>query len=293
MTQTEFITKMQSIYGDVYDKLHDAERKYTKLARFFPVEGKKYREGKNRLMLVGRCTRRWWLFDFKDWAKKDYVAKAGESLSNGLGFGFWINDEGKSKWAEIRDRTTKKFIRFTKNPDNEPRVDNEKMYRAKISVPFFSYMQPILKRLIEITDPWYEHMVWSNLYPVQEEDKITDKDMRELLHKPCVELLKTQIEYFEPTHIIFNTGWKASGITWFADFAELFTDTSGENNICPVPNFNIKAENGMKPLVVAKGKYKNASVVVTSRSDAVKNRPTMEDYADQVCAAFHEIEKAK
>jgi len=62
-----------------------------------------------------------------------------------------------------------------------------------------------------------------------------------------------------------------------------------------IPNLNDTAAkiDGKKPLVVAKGKYKNIPVVVTSRSDAVKNRPTMDSYAQQVKDAFDEIEKAK
>lgn len=297
MTQSEFIAKMQDIYGDVYDRLHSAG--YGKLARFFPVEGKKYREGENRLMLVGRCTRRWWLHDFKFDTKEKYMAKAGEAFSHGLGFDFWVDEKGKSKWGEVRNRATKEFIRCTKDPEHERKnldKDKEKLYIAKLSVPFFSYSQPILEHLIETTNsknPWYERIVWSNLYPVQEEDRNTDSDMRKILHEPCVELLKTQIEYFNPTHIVFNTAWEASGVMWFGDFAELFTDVSGSNKICLVPNLNdetAKIDN-KKPIVVAKGKYKYIPVVVTSRSDAVKNRPPKESYARQVCDAFDEIEK--
>jgi len=236
MIQTEFIAKMQDIYEDVYDRLHSAG--YGKLARFLPVEGKKYREGKNRLMLVGRCTRRWWLLDFTNGKKEKYIDKVAKSLSK-TGFDFWLDENGKSKGAEIRDKTTKpkKFIRYVKKTEigSVELKENEEFYYAKMSVPFFSYAQPILKHLIEITGseiPWYEHIVWSNLYPVQEEDKNTDSDMRKILHEPCVELLKTQIEYFNPTHILFNTAWEASGVTWFGDFAELFTDVSGKNRIC-------------------------------------------------------------
>ena len=84
------------------------------------------------------------------------------------------------------------------------------------------------------------------------------------------DILLKQIDFFQPTHILFITDWEE----WFDAFSDLF----------PLVE---KVGDSSKNIVIGKGVYDNRKVVVTIRPDrTVPFKPSEDAYAQDVRDAF-------
>lgn len=256
---------------ELYRQLIEATKKTEckTVSKFFPVEGVKYKESREkndanvRLMFIGRAPNSWADCDLNDSLDK---------FLTGVPTNFeWLNDNGVTKRGDIL--SNKAFWYCTKATLEE--------------------IDPKIKGKTR----WFDYTCWSNLYPISPiEGGNPEGDLKEVQLSSARGILESQIEYFKPTHILFITDWaiydRTGCRTWFSDFAELFTDINGKGAICEIAGLDAEDAkiDDKRPVVVAKGKYKNIPVVVTSRPDKGKqNRPTADSFARQVKDAFDEI----
>ena len=208
-----------------------------------PEQLEQYFESSNRLMIVGRCPNGW--MEFSSGSADDFAELASSEMLNEDGAS-WLQDDGKAVETYIRKSDGK-----------------ECRYNANMSA-FFRAIRNILYELKPATtiDPrWFDYFVWTNLYcfsPVGGGN--ADDKMKAVQLEDCKKLLALQIEYYNPTHIVFITDWDY----WFDDFKDIFPEV-------------IHTGNSVTDNVVGVGKYKNAKVVVSIRPDRTKPTDPDED----------------
>lgn len=252
------------------------------LSMFFPLEGTEYRESMQwarilteeevqfetgtkqydelienvlvpavRLMVVGRCVNGW--TDMPDESPEEFSIRAARDI-NVRGF-HWLRNDGTA---------TDTYIRKYDGKESRYNINRSAFWRSIKNV------LNILKPYSTLDERWFEHIVWSNLYPVAPKDEgnaDTPLKKHQLIH--CRDLLLQQIKLFNPSHILFITDWDG----WFDDFADLFDvkrngDSATDN-------------------VVAAGNYKDKRVVVAVRPDRTRpNRPNEKQFADDIVSAF-------
>jgi len=254
------ITKMEEIYKKLYSVIKDLYALET-LSIFLPMEGSKYRRNEEkdscasrgcfRLMVVGRCVNGW--TEMPDVSADKFSIDAMESLkTNGFK---WLRDDGQGSDTYIR-KSDGKECRYN--------INRSAFWRSIRNVLKLS------RPAIASEDRWFEYIVWSNLYPVAPRDKgNADGILKQAQFEQCKELLVQQIDFFDPTHILFITDWEG----WFDSFAELF-DVK-------------KTGNSVNDNVVGVGSYNDRRIVVSIRPDRTRpNKPNEAQFAKDIVSAF-------
>lgn len=177
---------------------------FNELSHFVGMKGNKYDVQAVKLLIVGRAVNGWGTFgnllcadDFSEEAVEkfeknifDWVVYDGEknTLRNDYleeGEYYWLNDS--PFW-----RTNKKvWMKLSNHPDFK---DSE-------------------------NDRWVDYIAWTNLYkiaPQKTGNPTTTMSKRQL--SACKDILKAEIEKFNPTHILFVTGYE----WWFEEFSDVF-----------------------------------------------------------------------
>ncbi len=235
------LKELAECYGKLYDRVKaETNDPLENLARFFPVEGKHYRDNpKVRFMVVGKCTNGWWGINGSN--RAEFVNEAEECIGK-TGFGFWLDENGSSIKKEGKE--------YYPYSINRP--------------PFWHANKDALLSQNEMArdkSDWFEYLVWCNLYPFSPRHKwnTTEEQKNAQSDKLCQELLQKEIEYFKPTHILFHTCWE----DWFDHVAPLFGNA--------VKNKHISNKGVIRPsdliCVEGAGIWNSVKIVVTIRAD--------------------------
>jgi len=248
--------RMCELYKQLYELLPDSLDKST-LSAYFPAKGSEYGKSDIRIMLVGRCTNGW--YGLTSRSADEFVTSASNSIILGDGFG----------WIDSNDHTNDHISTYEENGQTKTyNLHRSAFWRVSKMVtvsakPWVSAMEKLGYKmsddeivLFEKANPrWFEHIAWTNLFPIAPKNTgNTSEKLKKLLKNTCGELLKEQIEYYRPTHILFITDWDY----WFSDVAEFFPD---------VHKTNASAEDD----IVGKGTINGIKTVVVKRPEARSN----------------------
>lgn len=222
---------MESLYRQLYLDL--ISRKYRKLvnekdelAIHVPIIGKNYCTRKNRLMWVGRAVNGWYPVDLCC-GEQHFIEHVNAQLDSPDRFSFLIRTE-----------------------------NNRRLYQYS---PFWRTCKLICRSLHLSAfneNDWFESIVWTNLYAATPYiGGNPNHSLRSAQKTTCGKLLKTQIDTYKPTHIVFVTDWD-----WFADF-----NSPAKEEAPLFPNIDkINFGNGV---VVGCGYIGNIPVFVTRRPE--------------------------
>ena len=231
---------------ELYVKLY--ETALANLSFLIPVKGARYDAQSNlRFMLVGRATNGW---DVK-----------GENLCD-------RDYPDKHKFADGAVEILEKEGSF------HERFPNLETYWRTSA--FWQYSKEVYERLSgKKENDWYENIVWYNLYPIAPQiEGNPSEGFRKGMAGISAELLEEYIRKFNPTHILFATGWD-----WFKDiFINLIRANSELFS-------GILVEQSKGSLVDAKGICEGRKVVVAKHPE----RKRKEDYINQTLNAFTSI----
>ena len=251
MDSNEMSKRLSKNYGELYDAITDYLREYC-LATHFPVKGNAYANEQIQFLLVGRALNGWshhddkfsGEFPFDNLPERvDYIERATSATSAKDRFNFLSRDtfSRSAFW-----RTAKKIS------------------EALIGVEESSH------------EVWREKIVWANLYPVApcEGGNPSNRLIRKQ-RSIAKEILKETIELYEPTHILFETGW---------DYWMYYKD---ENNkyacmIDGIPESDIRKICDRKEIVLWYGRIGNSKIVIANRPELKNERK----YVNAILEAF-------
>jgi len=284
--------KFEDIYFKLYDTLTESDANRIRFTvplnrpmwtSFTAVKGCKFDEQtKYRFMLVGRAINGWDEARFYDegLSKEEFVSSSLKNLFNDVSTHLPEREDRFDWISEISEEGIAPTNQYRKGIDfSEELILAEPYY---LSMPLWNYTMEVWCRLTgnaektAWTQKWYEKIVWSNLYKVAPTmGGNPDEKLKALQLGVCKELLKTEIEEFKPTHILFVTGYSG----WFENFNNLM----GEEIL-----FDRKAE--YNNYVEASGTWylsdgKCASIVVAVRPE----RRNKDGYVEAVVSAFTDL----
>lgn len=217
------------IYRELFSKIEKDPQQYdlfTKpyhkplLTSFTAMEGCHYGEEPVKFMLIGRAVNGW--DEKRDYAdaltQDEFVESSLANLYNeptvlcgGKDRFEWIGDP--------RDEYSAPVNKFRPGIDSSESSITNSPYH--LSAPLWNYAKEIWCNLnghtLETawTDRWFEHIVWSNLYKIAPAlGGNPDEKLRKLQLETSTKLLVQEISHFQPTHILFMTGYK----DWFEKF---------------------------------------------------------------------------
>ncbi len=255
-TKTEAITFLQSI-------------KEEKMTACRAYEGKEYRKSNYKIMIVGRAMNGWLTFDATD--TSDTII---EKIMDKPGKYDYECSLGPKPFCDV--------VNHKGNPYKD-KDGNDKLYfyaRSKfwklikyLIYKFEGQDIPEYDWFYNCDNAWHQKIVWSNLYKISPKDggNPNEKQIR-AQEDICAEILKLEIEYYQPQYILFITD------NWYLD---LFTTICGE---CKSSEEQCS--------IVAENIYKNAKVIVCKRPDKrnVGNN-YVKTMAQQIYDAFEHIVK--
>jgi hypothetical protein len=182
------------------------------LTALFPIEGKKYN---HELMLVGRA--------FNGWGSENddicWNPKSGnpssETINNIIDYSLYGEKDGDCPMKWITDH----WGWETNVNKNTPKNEQYNMKRSQ----FWRVTKEILSKL-KNTEPedWASYLVWSELYKIaSSEGGNPSAKLLNAQWENCKRVLSEEIKFYEPTRILFLTGYD-----WFEDFEgiEVFKD---------------------------------------------------------------------
>lgn len=264
------VHKIKELYREIYNngneqkfvvwKSEDGswsseEKAFNELAHFTPMEGTLYRECPSvRLLIIGRAVNGWYTSNATN--EQEYCDQIEKAV---LHKGFdWIIEENGTLYNKS---------------DNGTKGD----YR--VASPFWDLSKSVFEYLngapSEIPK-WVEYTVWTNLYKIAPTYcGNPEGEMKTLQKKQCIEMLKKEIQYFSPTHILALTGWD----NWMAEFEEVF-------DVGSVTKFGVnisKGKNKNNIYLEAQGKIDGIPVAIACRPEF---RPK-EEYIADVVKAFN------
>ncbi|MDO4953068.1 MAG: hypothetical protein Q4E34_04500 [Synergistaceae bacterium] len=96
-------TAYRKLYAQVNGSVSNRNNELpSSLSAFFPMKGTQYDKSDVKLMVIGRSTNGWSLFDFTKQSEDDFVKKANEAITDNKGFSNWLDEDGKQKGGIIR-----------------------------------------------------------------------------------------------------------------------------------------------------------------------------------------------
>lgn len=263
--------KFRNIYEELFNSMKLIESKNTKkegFVAFTAMQGHKYRncadiQGKEfRLMLVGRAVNDWDEYRPSiDMSSDEFVESSicnlmnlSHSIVHGKDRFEWIDTEGDSANNCVREGI-----------DRDAEAIRNKPYSLRKS-PLWAYTKQIWENIYgeeqKWEKRWFENIVWSNLYKIAPRGggNPNGKEV-EYQQNVSVKLLKQEIEFFNPTHILFLTGFD-----WFKPFENLF------NNVKPLGRNCVSGENKNDIYIEGIATYRtknntNISVVIACRPE--------------------------
>ena len=197
----------------------------------------------------------------------------------------------ETKWNE---GTTKELVEQVFSNSMDMKTISEGIVKDKCGNQIYNYNQSQfwqlcrqLMNLFGIEEYWSDYVAWTNLYKVSPmksgnpENEIIKKTI-----KHCANILRREVSYLRPTHIIFVTD------SWWYEPKGI--DENAFKNIIgvEVSNEEINNENKVESIIVGKGISENfhfsPKVVIIKRPEGKKG--TIKDQAQQIFNAFLELE---
>lgn len=238
---------MTDLYRQLYGILN-AEHSSIKMPAdgvsvLYPMAGARFEGQSIKLMLIGRAANGWDEGYNGKISEEAFVRRAVDALNSREGFS-WIHGNSEK---------------------------NQKGYNIRRSA-FWRTARGVFARLNALTEAqlpcdWYEGVVWHNLYCVV--PQTSGNPSAALAHAQlelCRQLLIKQIAFYQPTHLLFVTGWDG----WFSKFADCFPDVGRA---------------GADGFVAGSGTDGHRLAVVTARPECKPER----DYVETVSGAFFEL----
>lgn len=224
--------RLPAEFTELYTELFQlAEKLKGPISYFTPFEGLWYRDSCIKFMLVGRCENVWTLF--KEKTLKSFLSNVNFINKNGMN---WLDPFGVSR---------KTFINYKTGLDYRRDINNE-LFWINGKLVFDSLLNGRAA-----WPPWFENIVWTNLFPLASCDRDTVTEFQKSFQlETARKLLLAQINFFSPTHIVFLTGWEK----WFEHFCDCFSDV-------------LKVENSTN--ILARGRYKNSKIAVLEHEKAI------------------------
>ena len=240
-TKKEF----EELYSELYESWENIrnsnnrrkvyEGNNVEYTRFTAMQGYKYNEEKEvRFLLVGRAVNGWGEYFGKDDSKESFVKSSIANLINDKK-SFSKNNSGvkdRFEWI-VTEKGEAPHNTFRDGIDKEDERNERGSYKLTNS-PFWNYTKEIFDKLHKSEnspwdDRWFEKIAWTNLYKVAPTGKNrkngesvtwganpnTTECKKQI--EVCKKLLKAEIDYFDPTHILMVVGED-----WFSDFEEIF-----------------------------------------------------------------------
>lgn len=207
-----------------------------------------------RLLFVGRAVNGWEI-EFK---KDSIEAVVDQVFDSAI-------DTGYISKGKVFDKNEKEIYNYNKSP-------------------FFQLCHAVLNQY-GIDDNWSEHMAWTNLYKVApyKSGNPSNKLIRETLNS-CARILRKEISYLRPTHIIFITGdW------WYKPIGK------GLNEYAFVDEIGVDLYEDAKQVIIGSGIsdafHFHPKIVITQRPESAKISRT--EHAKAIFDAFADIEKGE
>lgn len=174
---------------------------YRKMGMFVAHKGKKFGCQPIRLMIVGRATNGW-----------DY----------------YIDDKTEINVVNSVENALKAedpFLNFYNDGDVLYTIDRIDGHRTDLTFPLWNYSKIIFEKITNIVvdknEKWVDYICWSNLHKLAParldigDNGNPSPKLQFLQMQVCRNILKSEIELFRPTHILFITGTE-----WFDEFNE-------------------------------------------------------------------------
>lgn len=290
--------QFEKAYGELYDAIKGNEMFCEKflnvntpqITSFTAYQGNKYRlKGKNgiKLMIVGQAVNGWdekRFYHGDELIREDFIRS---SLLNLESDSSTYSRNDRFEWIGESDGYTTPLNEFRKGIDDKNNDFNKDTGKGKYRLgrSIWQPLRLIACQLLDIKaenawkERWFENTAISNLFKIAERvGGNPSPKLKECQLASCKDLLLLEIEYFNPTHILFVTNWTG----WFEYFADCFPEVH-------------KTEPKERNVVLGKGIYKfekvSAKVVVTVRPDRGAEgrfKPTHEEYKNAVLDAFND-----
>ena len=223
------IQQMHQLYGRLYDALTQIQSTYPQdPVSFTAMEGCEYKSSKDiagkdlRLMLVGRAVNGWDEYRGTGTNTKErFVTSSMQNLLNDPA-ALTHREDSKDRFEWIAVDAEHNIAR---NCVREG-IDRElgKIGSYYLSKPFWGYSKEIWDALYGTAtswqERWYQKIVWTNLYKIAPRKGGNPSEAwQKMQREACVELLRAEIEFFNPTHILLVTG-----TDWFQPFRGIFQE---------------------------------------------------------------------
>lgn len=214
-------------------------------SHFVSMHGEHYMQNSRRFLLIGRSTNGW----------DSLNANSAESF--GAEAEKQFNDVTRWDWVESVNGTIySRYYKSKEKPSKRYCLDKK---------PYWAYSKAIFEQLpdtVKDAEIWMQNIAWTNLYKISPKnpDNINnnpDSKFMKIQLNTCIEILKEELEYFNPTHILIMSGFE-----WFKSFSSIFTDVvdSGQRNIC-------RGKNKNNIFLEGRAKYKKAPVAISCRPE--------------------------
>ena len=173
-----------------------------KLSHFTAMKGCRFDLDDVRLFVIGRAVNGWETLPCES---SQIFADAAEKEFHAAGF-TWIADNGSSFYSL-----------------HNISEGGEPVYYLSRS-PFWRTIEAVWRNLSGLEDfRFIDHIAWSNLYKIAPKESGNPTiTMRKRQFAACKDILETEIRAYNPTHILFITGYDR----WYAhpvcDFSALF-----------------------------------------------------------------------
>ncbi len=183
--------EMLSLYEELYKKVIEANgtnkktKKIGKLTICPAISGEGYERG--GLMFVGRAINGWCPLEgtLVDGKIRERISRCEKCTLD------WV--EGENNWTNCKNNGCP-YAQI------EGRLDGR-----KTSTPFWQMIEYISKKQGLTEKDWYKKIVWSNLYKASYANGQNPSNFYEEQVKLCNEILKKEIEYYQPSKIYFLT----------------------------------------------------------------------------------------
>lgn len=222
------IQQMHQLYGRLYDALTQIRNTYSQDAvSFTAMEGCKYKSSKDtvgkdfRLMLVGRAVNGW--DEYRGTGantKERFITSSLQNLLNDPAA--LTHGKDRFEWIAVDEEHNIARNCVREGIGKEPCAVGDYC----LSRPFWGYSKEIWDTLYGAAtrwqERWYQKIIWTNLYKIAPRKGGNPSEAwQKMQREVCVELLHAEIEFFNPTHILFMTG-----TDWFQPFRGMFQEVA-------------------------------------------------------------------
>jgi hypothetical protein len=249
--------KLTDKYMSLINRIKDENLAYV-LSGFAPHVGSKFETSQSCLFFCGRAVDGWRTFT-PETLRNDNAEIIVENI-------FQVKSTDVEAGCEMNW-----ILRNRKAWSDGNKNGSGKSYNYRRS-SFWGCARDILKKLENnkhVSGEWPQLLAWSNVYKISPKRGNPSSKLRTIQIPCCEKILKEEIDYLKPKHILFVTG----------DWGKKIIASLG---IVPNPDFE-KYNN--KTIVQFKGKLDDAKVIIANRPEGFKRA----DWINEVFQAYQEI----